>query len=175
MRSRRASQFQRPSSLRTRFKLGSVSSSREISSRPRTSDVNRTRAVTSGARSMGSAPNAGSSLITRFSRSNPGCGRKRRCTDPISTGRATARLREFAMRDFRRETPGRKRNKISRMATATAAIRRREERRVTSPLAAFAATESRQKSATPHAPEIQFGPQNRSCDTDRSASQTTSK
>ena len=60
-RSTRYSKFQCPWLLRTRFKLGSVRLSREISKRPWTRDVSRNEAVTSSERNMGSALNAGSS------------------------------------------------------------------------------------------------------------------
>jgi len=46
---------------------------------------------------------------------------------------------EFAMRDFRRETPGCSRNRMSRITALTAATRRLEERNFTSLLATFAA------------------------------------
>ena len=61
VRSRKFSMFQRPSSRRTRLRLGSVRLSLEISMRPRSSELKRSNAVTSWARKTGSAPNAGSS------------------------------------------------------------------------------------------------------------------
>src|SRR5271169_5346103 len=134
VRSSRASRFQRPLSACTRFKLGSVRSRRAISSRPRSREVRRRAAVTSLARSMGSAPNAGSSYTTRLSRSNPGRGSSRSCTEPISTGRPTPELMEEAIRDFRREAPGRKRNSTSSSKAAATTIRRLEEKNVTAPL-----------------------------------------
>src|SRR5271163_4661675 len=71
--------------------------------------------------------------MTRFSRSNPGCGRNRRWTAPISTGRATAWLIEFAIRAFRRETPGRTRNSPSRITAAAITTRRLERKSLNLP------------------------------------------
>src|SRR5580692_826037 len=133
LRSTSASRFHPPFMPCTRFRLGSVSSSRPISRRPRRSDISRKDAVTSLARSIGSAPNAGSSYTTRFSRSNPGRGSKRKCTAPISTARPRLALIEAMIRDFKREAPGRRRNNTSRTAIPTAATRHLEEKIFTTP------------------------------------------
>src|ERR1022692_2707721 len=113
--------------------------------------------------------------MTTFSRSNPGRGKNRRWTDPISVGRATAWLMEFAIRAFSRETPGRTRNRMSRIATAAAATRRLEEKGFTALLATFAASASHQKSATQHVPQNPRDPLARFLDTRRPVFQTTSK
>src|ERR1700688_3669078 len=113
--------------------------------------------------------------MTRFRRSKPG-GRNRRCTEPTSTGQATVRLMEFAIRFFNGEMPGRSKNNPSRIATAAVNTRRLEEKRFTVRLSASAPTASHQRSATPHAPEKNRSDhQNRFFDIDRPASQTTSK
>ena len=73
--SNRLARFQRPSSFRTRLILGSFALNVAISKRPRNRDLKRIAAETSCARTIGSALNAGSSWMTRPSRSNPGRGR----------------------------------------------------------------------------------------------------
>src|ERR1700730_8127822 len=75
--------------------------------------------------------------MTRFCRSNPGRGRNRKCTEPISAGRPTARLIELVMRAFRCETPGRTRKRPSRIAAATITSRCLKEKIFTAQLSAF--------------------------------------
>ena len=151
VRSSKLSTFQCACEFRTRFTLGSVRLNRAISKRPRSREVTRRKAVTSCARTMGSALNSGSSCTTKFSRSNPGRGSRRKCTEETSTGRPIARPIDSTIRVRKRFAPGRTRKSTSGSPMIRTASPRLERQNFTARSSRSGASGFHRRSGSPRA------------------------